>query len=78
MRQIFTRDMLSDEEEFNIGGGVVSAPGFDPMAGGDYSGFTLMGYPRQSREYRRFIRFRQIRVGQLRALSCDALRECGK
>ncbi|KAF5814251.1 hypothetical protein HanXRQr2_Chr03g0108951 [Helianthus annuus] len=48
------------------------------MVGGDCWGFLFMDYPHGSRKYRRFIRFRQMRVGQQRALSWDTLREGGE
>ncbi|KAM0055382.1 hypothetical protein Hdeb2414_s0006g00205421 [Helianthus debilis subsp. tardiflorus] len=48
------------------------------MAKGDYLGFPFMDYPNGSTKYRRFIKFRQMMLGQQRALSWDALRECGK
>ncbi|MFS7983162.1 hypothetical protein Hanom_Chr11g00971331 [Helianthus anomalus] len=57
--------MSSDEKEFGTG----PAPEFDPMAGGDCSGIPYMDYPKNSREYKRFSRLRQMRVGRQRSLS---------
>ncbi|MFS7961993.1 hypothetical protein Hanom_Chr08g00721441 [Helianthus anomalus] len=56
--------MSSDEDEFIAGGGAIPMPTFDPMAGGDCSEFVFMDYPHGSREYIRFIRFWQMKVGQ--------------
>ncbi|KAJ0454265.1 hypothetical protein HanIR_Chr15g0738131 [Helianthus annuus] len=67
-------DMSSDEEEF----GVVQVPGFDEMAGGDCLGILYMDYPKNSREYKRFNRLRQMKVGRQRVLSWEALREVGE
>lgn len=64
--------MSSDEEQQAPNGG----PVFNPMAGGNCEQYDFLDFPQRSMEYRRFAKFRGMRVRQQRALCWDALREC--
>ncbi|MFS7934916.1 hypothetical protein Hanom_Chr05g00397291 [Helianthus anomalus] len=65
---------MSSDEEFGAG----QVPRFDEMAGGDCLGIPYMDYPNNSREYKRFNRLQQMKVGWQRALSWEALQEVGE